>query len=41
MFPEIEIFAALKVIKVTTFAFDNIRQYQRMSITPKYVIHMF
>jgi hypothetical protein len=36
---QIEVFPALKVIKVTAFAFDDIRECQRMSITPKDVIH--
>ena len=36
---QIEIFLALKIIKVTAFAFDDIRQHQRMFVAPEYVIH--
>jgi hypothetical protein len=34
---QIKIFVSLKVIKVTAFTLDNIRQHQRMFITPEYM----
>jgi hypothetical protein len=37
---QIEIFSAVSVVQVAALALDNIRQYQRMFITPEYVIHV-
>jgi hypothetical protein len=36
---QIEIFSAVSVVQVAALAPDNIRQYQRMLITPENMFH--